>query len=179
MRRRTTSLLTIVLLAGMVLAQPLARADTKARHRTVETEVRHELIMLPYYGVFDYLQYKVDGSKVTLLGYVRRPSLKSEAESAVKSIEGVTSVDNQIKVLPLSPFDDQIRIAAYRSIYGSQSFWNYAILAVPPIHIIVNNGRITLEGVVESAVDKNLALSRVSGIPGTFAVTNNLNVVKG
>jgi hyperosmotically inducible protein len=164
----------------MAFAAPASgKATSKGKPRTLETEVRHELIMLPYYGVFDYLQYKVDGAKVTLLGYARRPSLKSDAAAAVKDIEGVTNVDNEIKVLPLSPFDDRIRVAAYRAIYGNQNFWNYAIMAVPSIHIVVDNGNVTLEGVVGSELDKNLAFHQVSGIPGTFSVTNNLKVVKG
>ncbi len=180
MRKTMIQVSMLVLVASMALTAPaLAKGNSKGKPRTLETEVRHELIMLPYYGVFDFLQYKVEGSKVTLLGYARQPSLKRDAEAVVKGIEGVTSVDNQIKVLPLSPFDDRIRVAAYRAIYGNQSFWNYAILAVPPIHIIVDNGKVTLEGVVGSEVDKRLAYAQVSGIPGTFSVTNDLKVVKG
>jgi len=179
--RKTMIQFTMLLLVGSMVLMPPAfgRSIPKGKPRTIETEVRHELIMLPYYGVFDYLQYKVDGSKVTLFGSARQPRLKSDAGAVVKDIEGVESVDNQIKVLPLSPFDDRIRVAAYRAIYGNQNFWNYAIMAVPSIHIIVDNGKITLEGVVGSELDKNLAFHQVSGIPGTFAVTNNLKVVKG
>ena len=180
MRKTISQFTMLMLVATMALMAPaFGRGNSKGKPRTLETEVRHELIMLPYYGVFDYLQFKVDGAKVTLLGYARRPSLKSDAAAAVKGIEGVESVDNQIRVLPLSPFDDQIRAAAYRAVYGNQNFWNYAIMAVPSIHIIVDNGKVTLEGVVGSELDKNLAFSQVSGIPGTFSVTNNLKVVKG
>src|SRR5499425_1050761 len=115
----------------------------------ITQEVRHQLVLLPFYGVFDNLAYKVspDGT-VTLLGQVVRPTLKSDAERVVKKIEGVERVDNQIQVLPTSPFDDQTRRATYRAIYGNEVLNQYAMRAVPPIHIIVNNGHVTLEGVV-------------------------------
>jgi hyperosmotically inducible protein len=132
--------------------------------------------MLPYYGVFDNLAYRVDGSKVTLFGQVTRPTLKSDAENAVKRIEGVQSVDNEIEVLPLSPTDDQIRRAAYRQIYSKPSLQRYQMGAVPPIHIIVKNGNITLVGVVDSETDKNLAGIAANGVPGSFKVTNDLTV---
>jgi hyperosmotically inducible periplasmic protein len=140
-------------------------------------EVRHELNLLPYYGVFDNLQFKVEpGGKVTLLGQVRKPTLKSDAERAVKGIEGVDTVDNQIEVLPLSPNDDRIRLRVYRTIYRTPSLERYAIQAVPPIHIIVKNGNVTLEGVVASTGDKNLANIQARTVPGVFKVTNNLRV---
>ena len=139
-------------------------------------EVRHELVMLPYYGVFDNLAYRVDGSTVTLYGEVTRPTLKSDAENVVKHIEGVTRVDNQIQVLPLSSMDDQIRVAEYRAIFGKPGLDRYAMQAVPPIHIIVSNGRVTLEGVVATEADKNQAGIYANGVPGVFAVTNNLRV---
>lgn len=135
--------------------------------------------MLPYYSVFDNLQYKVEGDKVTLLGQVTRPTLKSDAGNAVKSIEGVSTVDNQIEVLPLSPMDDQIRRAEYRAIYSASGLFQYAQQAVPPIHIIVRNGHVTLEGVVAREADKNLAGVRANGVPNVFSVTNNLVVEKG
>jgi hyperosmotically inducible protein len=140
-------------------------------------EVHHELVMLPFYGVFDNLAYKVspDGT-VTLLGEVSRPTLKSDAENAVKRIEGVEHVDNQIKVLPTSPNDDRIRRAVYRSIYGNDVLSQYALRAVPPIHIIVENGNVTLEGVVARQMDKQVAEMQAKSVPGVFAVTNNLRV---
>jgi hyperosmotically inducible periplasmic protein len=141
-------------------------------------EVRHELVMLPYYGVFDNLAYRVDGSKVTLFGQVTKPTLKSDAERAVKKIEGVELVDNQIEVLPLSPNDDQIRRAAYRKIYSNPALQRYQMGAVPPIHIIVKNGNITLVGVIDSDADKNLAGIAANGVPGSFKVTNDLTVGK-
>jgi hyperosmotically inducible protein len=142
----------------------------------VMREVRHELVMLPYYGVFDNLAYRVDGSTVTLLGQVTRPTLKSDAEKAVKGIEGVDRVNNQLQVLPLSPMDDQIRRAEYRAIYGQTGLDRYALQAIPPIHIIVNNGHVTLEGVVANQTDKDLAGVRANGVSGVFSVTNNLRV---
>jgi hyperosmotically inducible protein len=141
-------------------------------------EVRHELVMLPYYGVFDNLAYRVDGTKVTLFGQVTQPTLKSDAERAVKRIEGVQNVDNEIEVLPLSPNDDQIRRAAYRQIYSKPPLQRYQMGAVPPIHIIVKNGNITLVGVVDSEADKNLAGIAANGVPGSFKVTNELVVAK-
>ena len=142
----------------------------------ISREVRHELVMLPYYGVFDNLAYSVNGSQVTLYGQVTRPTLKSDAGNVVKRIEGVTSVNNQIQVLPLSDMDDRIRMAEYRAIYSEPSLNRYAMQAVPPIHIIVDNGKVTLVGVVGSQADKNLANIRANGVPGVFSVTNDLQV---
>jgi hyperosmotically inducible protein len=139
-------------------------------------EVRHELVMLPFYGVFDNLAFKVEGSTVTLLGQVTRPTLKSDAEKVVKDIEGVERVVNQIEVLPLSPMDDRIRLAEYRAIYGTPGLDRYAMNAVPPIHIIVSNGKVTLEGVVANEGDKNMAGVKANGVSGVFSVTNNLRV---
>jgi hyperosmotically inducible protein len=144
----------------------------------ISKEVRHELVMLPYYGVFDNLAYRVDGSKVTLFGQVTRPTLKSDAEHAVKKIEGVSLVDNQIEVLPLSPTDDQVRRAAYRQIYSKPPLQRYQMGAVPPIHIIVKNGNITLVGIVDNEGDKDLAGLAANGVPGSFKVTNELVVGK-
>jgi hyperosmotically inducible protein len=132
--------------------------------------------MLPFYGVFDNLAFKVDGSTVTLLGQVTRPTLKSDAENVVKDVEGVERVVNQIEVLPLSPMDDQIRLATYRAIYSTQGLDRYALNAVPPIHIIVSNGKVTLEGAVANEADKNLAGVKANGVSGVFSVTNNLRV---
>jgi hyperosmotically inducible protein len=144
----------------------------------LEREVRHELVMLPYYGVFDNLVFKTDGYRVTLMGQVTRPTLKTGAERVVKRIEGVEAVDNQIEVLPASPNDDRIRLAVYRAIYGHNSLNRYALRAVPPIHIIVKNGNVTLEGVVATEADKNVANIQSNGVSGVFGVTNNLRVEK-
>ena len=139
-------------------------------------EVRHELVMLPYYGVFDNLAYSVNGSDVTLYGQVVNPVLRSDAGNVVKRIEGVRRVDNQIKVLPLSPMDDQLRRAEFRAIYSEAQLNRYALQAVPPIHIIVDNGHVTLVGAVATAADKNIAGLRANGVPGVFGVDNQLQV---
>jgi hyperosmotically inducible protein len=133
--------------------------------------------MLPYFGVFDYIAFKVDGDTVTLMGQVVRPVLKSDAEGAIKHIEGVEHVNNQIEVLPPSSMDDQIRLRLYRAIYGDPGLEKYALGVQKPIRIIVKNGRVTLEGVVDNQGDKDLANIRARGVPGTFAVDNNLQVV--
>ncbi|MBV9342889.1 MAG: BON domain-containing protein [Acidobacteria bacterium] len=140
-------------------------------------EVHHELVLLPYYGVFDNIAYRVspDGT-VTLLGQVTRPTLKSDAENSVKRIEGVERVDNQIQVLPPSSMDDQIRLATYRAIYGNSALAPYSLRAVPPIHIIVNQGRVTLEGVVAKQMDKQIAEMQAKSVPNVFSVTDNLRV---
>jgi hyperosmotically inducible protein len=150
--------------------------NDKKMHDNLVKEVRHQLLLLPYYSVFDNLLYKVDGDKVTLMGQVVRPTLKSDAESAVKEIEGVSAVDNEIQVLPVSPMDDQLRRAVYRAIYGDTALSRYGMSALPSIHIVVNNGHVALEGVVDSEGDKNLANIRANGVPNVFSVTNNLTV---
>jgi hyperosmotically inducible periplasmic protein len=154
-----------------------AGQEPKPANKLVK-EVRHELVMLPYYSVFDNLAYKVEGDKVILMGQVVRPTLKSDAGNVVKSIEGVGSVDNQIEVLPNSPMDDQLRRALYRAIYGDSGLFRYGVASVPSIHIIVKNGHVTLEGVVDNEADKNLAGLRSNGVPNVFSVQNNLVVAK-
>lgn len=143
---------------------------------SITREVRHQLVMLPFYTLFDNLEYKVEGSKVTLMGEVVRPTLKTDAASAVKRVRGVETVDNQIKVLPTSPMDDQTRRAEYRAIYSQPNLQMYAIQSVPPIHIIVDHGHVTLEGVVSRQADKDAAGIAANGVPNVFSVTNNLRV---
>jgi hyperosmotically inducible periplasmic protein len=156
--------------------QPAGAIDQKTMARLYK-EVRHELVMLPYYGVFDNLSYKVDADgTVTLLGQVARPVLKSDAENAVKRIEGVTKVVNNIEVLPTSTNDDRIRRAVYRAIYSNSVLSQYQLRAVPPIHIIVKNGNVTLEGAVARQMDKQVAGIQANGVSGVFSVTNNLMV---
>jgi hyperosmotically inducible periplasmic protein len=163
-------------LATLGLTQDRGQPSAKSQDR-ITREVRHELLMLPYFGVFDYIAFKVEGSTVTLLGQVVRPSLKSDAENALKHIEGVEKVDNQIEVLPPSPMDDGLRIRLYREIYGYPALEKYALGVQKPIRIIVKNGRVALEGVVDNEADKNLAGMRANSVPGIFQVTNNLQVV--
>lgn len=144
----------------------------------LEKEVRHELVLLPYYSVFDNLAFQVQDDRVILMGQVVRPTLRSDAEAQVRKIEGVASVVNQIEVLPLSPNDDRLRRQVFRAIYSSSGLERYALQAVPPIHIIVKGGNVTLEGVVASEADRNIANIRANGVPGVFSVTNHLQVEK-
>lgn len=155
--------------------QKKQRNEEKYREKLIK-EVRHQLLLLPYYSVFDNLAFKVEGDKVTLSGQVVRPTLKSDAEAAVKSIEDVAGVTNNIEVLPVSPMDDQLRRAVYRAIYGDTALFRYGESAVPSIHIIVKNGNVTLVGVVDNESDKNLANLRANGVPNVFSVKNDLTV---
>ena len=167
---------TLFALVMMGYAQDRGQPSAKSQER-ITREVRHELLMLPYFGVFDYIAYKVDGDTVTLLGQVVRPTLKSDAENVVKHIEGVEKVDNQIEVLPPSPMDDRLRLELYHQIYGYAPLEKYALGVQKPIRIIVKMGRVTLEGVVDNETDKNLAGLRANTVSGIFSVTNNLQVV--
>ena len=172
----TLAVSLLVLPIGAVAKnQKFVSGSDRAWNR-VEREVRHELVTLPFYGVFDNLAFKVNGGTVTLIGQVSRPTLKTDAERAVERIEGVERVINRIEVLPLSPYDDRIRLATYRAIYGNTALNRYALQAVPPIHIIVKNGNVTLEGVVANEGDKNIADIQARSVPGVFSVTNNLRV---
>jgi hyperosmotically inducible protein len=140
-------------------------------------EVRHQLVMLPYYTIFDDLAFRVNGTTVTLVGDVTNPVLKSDAENVVKRVEGVTQVINQINVLPLSPMDWQIRRAEFRAIYGDPQIGDrYGHQALPAIHIIVSNGHVKLEGVVANQGDKNLINIRANAVPNVFSVENDLQV---
>lgn len=160
------------------VSQAAQRGTTEQGQSRITKEVRHELLMLPYYTIFDNLAYQVNGNTVTLVGQVTRPTLKSDAEGVVKNIEGVQNVVNKIEVLPPSPMDDRIRIAEYRAIYGEPSLQKYGLSAMPSIHIIVKNGHVTLDGVVDNEADKNIANIRANSVPGVFSVTNNIRVVK-
>jgi len=140
----------------------------------IERQIRKEIVTLPFYSVWDHIEYRVDDDKVTLMGSVYRPSMKKSVERVVKNIEGVNTVNNEVEAQPLSPQDDRIRRATYRAIYGHPSLVNYQVRAVPPIHIIVENGNVTLEGVVQNSMDKNVAFIQANGVSGVFQVTNNL-----
>lgn len=144
--------------------------------KRVMREVRHQILMLPYYSEFDSIGFKVEGYDITLVGKVTRPSLKEDAERVIKKIEGVEHVNNQIEVLPPSPMDDQLRAQLFRAIYGYPALQRYGVGSNRPIHIIVDRGHVTLEGVVDSKGDKNIANIRANGVPGVFSVTNNLAV---
>jgi hyperosmotically inducible protein len=177
---RALSIAVLLVLGATGGAWGQANRPPSARgQQRLEKEVRHELVLLPFYGVFDNLAFKVEGGKVTLLGQVSQPVLKTDAERAVKGIEGVENVDNRLEVLPLSPNDDRIRRAVYNAVYGTNGLDRYALQAVPPIHIIVKNGNVALEGVVATEGDKNLAGIKAKGVSGVFSVANNLRTEKG
>jgi BON domain len=175
------------LLIGLLLAAMPALATDQApaqrfaapapSQAVLERQVRHELVMLPYYGVFDNLEYQVEGSRVVLAGQVVWPVLKSDAEAAVKDIPGVTGVTNRIQVLPLSPFDNSIRFAVLRAVFGANSMYRYAMGPIPSIHIIVDNGNVTLVGAVASKMDSQIAYLQAMSVPGVFSVKNQLRVV--
>jgi hyperosmotically inducible protein len=177
---RVRSLLSLATLLSLFCLSAAAQDNQRGSARSEERitrEVRHELLMLPYFGVFDFIAFKVDDATVTLLGQVVRPSLKSDAENVVKRIEGVERVNNQIEVLPPSSMDDQLRLRLFRAIYGDPGLQKYELGVQKPIRIIVKNGHVTLEGVVDNQGDKDLANIRARGVPGSFSVDNNLQVV--
>lgn len=167
-----------VLGAALIAAQPGLANNHKngAGMSRIEQEVRRELIMLPFYSLFDHFAFKVDGETVTLMGKVSRPTLKRDAERVVARVEGVEKVSNQIEILPVSTNDDRLRMALYRSIYGHASLQTLAVRAMPPIHIVVENGNVTLEGVVATELQKTMAGAQANTVPGVFSVTNNLRL---
>jgi hyperosmotically inducible protein len=175
---RTKMLLLAVFLASSFLSAQTQREVPARAEERIQKEVRHEILMLPYYNVFDDIKYSVSGYDVTLMGQVTNPTLKRDAENAVKHIEGVEKVVNQIEVLPPSSMDDRLRMQLYRAIYGFPALEKYAMPVIKPIRIIVKNGQVTLEGVVDSQSDKDLVNIRANGVPEVFSVTNNLVVAK-
>jgi len=175
----TKRMRTGMILGATLLAAQLGFAsnhNNNAGMSRVEREVRREIVTLPFYSLFDHFAFSVDGETVTLMGKVSRPTLKSDAENVVKKIEGVEKVNNQIEVLPLSPNDDRLRLALYQSIYGHSVLQTLSVRAVPPIHIIVENGNVTLEGVVLNDMQKQIAGAQANSVSGVFSVTNNLSV---
>lgn len=185
MRKRSLRMLVIVVMASSLSAPAVARSADALPGRTPQAnrthiinEVRHGLRMLPYYGVFDWLEFEVrPDNTVVLRGQVVRPSTKSDAEARVRQIDGVSRVLNEIQVLPPSPADDRLRVALYRTLYNWDSpLFRYATQSVPPIHIIVDHGRATLKGIVDSRADAQLAYMRARGVPGLFDVKNELQV---
>src|SRR6516162_7179733 len=193
MRTRSLVLKTLGLATGAILLTPpqtsaqqskpqsklnLPANRTDRRTAVLAEEVRHQLVMLPYYSVFDWLQAQVkpDGT-VVLTGDVTRPSLKDDAERRVKSLESATHVVDNIEVLPLSPMDDQDRLAVYRSIFSYNSpLFRYSTQSVPPIHIIVKNGNVTLKGVVATRSDSDIANIKANQVSGVFSVKNELQI---
>jgi hyperosmotically inducible periplasmic protein len=152
-------------------ARPAENATTN-----LSREIHHQILALPFYSVFDSINFVLEGHKVTLTGQVLRRTLKEHAQAAVKSIEGVDTVVDQIEVLPVSPTDDDLRRAIYRALYEDPVLERYATETVPPVHIIVKNGHVTLEGTLESVSDKNLAGARAATVPNVAGIKNDLQV---
>ena len=169
----------IAIAASAAVAAPLNNNKTVRGSERVAEKVRHELVTLPYFGVFDNLAYKVEGSTVTLYGQVLRPSTRSDAARRVAKIKGVEQVINNIEVLPLSSFDDSVRVNTYRALVRTGGLYRYLMGANPSIHIVVNRGHVTLEGVVSNKADKDLAYIVANGVPGAFSVKNNLRAERG
>jgi hyperosmotically inducible periplasmic protein len=175
----TKRMRTGMILGATLLAAQLGFASNhknEAGMSRMEKEVRREIVTLPYYSLFDHFAFRVDGETVTLMGKVSRPALKSDAEAVVRKIEGVAKVNNLIEVLPLSPNDDRLRLALYQSIYGHSVLQTLSVRAMPPIHIIVENGNVTLEGVVLNDIQKQVAGVQANSVSGVFSVANNLSV---
>ena len=167
-----------LLIAGFALpasAQKNPQPPARFTQR-VQKQVMHEILMLPQYNEFDAIGFKVEGYDVTLFGHVFHATLKSDAEHAIKKIEGVEKIHNQIEILPPSPMDDRLRVQLFRAIYGYGPLQRYGVGSNRPIHIIVDRGHVTLEGVVDSTGDRNIASIRANGVSGVFSVTNNLEV---
>lgn len=173
---RTAKYIATTIAAGIGLMGGSLLASTNPAPRTLEEQVRHEILMVPYIGVFDNLNYQVDNGVVTLSGEVVDPVRKTDVENVVKSIPGVTAVNDQIEVLPLSPMDNQIRFRTLRTLLRSAPLDKYFQGVQPSIRIIVKNGDVTLDGVVLNAGDRQIAYMAANGVPGVFSVTNNLRV---
>ena len=174
MSKMKTTVLTMV--AAIVLIAVAAMGQRVDTNPQLAKKVRHELVRLPYYGVFDNLAYSINGGTVTLYGQVVRPTTRSDAASRVKRLSGVSQVINNIQVLPLSRFDDDLRIRTYRALARTGGLSRYLRGTNPSIHIVVDRSRITLEGVVDNSGDRNLANLAARGVSGSFSVTNNLRV---
>lgn len=175
-KRNLLALVTaLVIAASAAVAAPVASGQQSNDVATMN-QIRKKLVTLPYYGIFDNLSYKIEGNTVTLYGQVVRPSTRKDAERRVAKIEGVEQVINDIEVLPLSRFDDSIRVRTYRAIFRTGSLYRYAQGANPALHIIVRNGHVTLEGVVANKGDSRLAYIMASQVFDVFSVTNNLRI---
>lgn len=168
--------LFVIAAGASAYAAPLETGGQALSREQIYKKVRKELVTLPYYGVWDNLAYKVDGSTVTLYGQVVRPTTRTDAERRVRKIKGVERVVNNIEVLPLSSFDDEVRVRTYRTLVRTGGLYRYMMGVNPSIHIIVNRGQLALEGVVSNKGDKQLAYIAARGVPGAFSVVNNLRV---
>lgn len=171
--KRITTLFLLVGLTMLSVLPSFAAPTTTDEFKLVE-KVRKELVTLPYFSVFDNFSFNYKDGIVTLQGQVTRPTLKSDAARVVARIAGIEQVVNNIEVLPLSPFDDRIRLATYRAIYRQPGLDRLAFMTNPPVRIIVKNGNVTLEGVVLNEGDKTRAFLAANGVSNVFSVTNNL-----
>ncbi len=177
LKNRILALVALVAIAvSAAVGAPLKGNDQFLSQEQVSRKVRHELVTLPYYGIWDNLAYKVEGVTVTLYGQVLRPSTRTDAERRVAKIKGIERVVNNIEVLPLSSFDDSTRVRTMRALSRTGGLYRYLMGANPSLHIIVNKGHVALEGVVSNRGDKQMAYIVARGVPGAFSVTNNLRV---
>ena len=178
-RHMKRTIQTIAVAAALALgAAPVFAGTGNPPAQDLPSQVLHQLVMIPYYSVFDDLNFSVDNGVVTLTGDVVNPVVRTDAEGSVKHIAGVTQVVNKINILPPSSMDNHIRAAEYRAIFGYSDMYRYAMGAIPSIHIIVDFGHVTLVGVVNTDADKNVANIRANSVPGVFSVTNNLRVAE-
>lgn len=178
--RRTLQVVAVAAALAIGGLPVFAGSNNPPAVQDLSAQIRHQLVMIPYYGVFDDLNYSVDDATgvVTLTGDVVNPVVRTDAERSVKHLPGVTKVVNKINILPPSGMDNRIRAATYRAVFGYSDMYRYAMGAIPSIHIIVNFGHVTLYGVVDSQADKELAYVRANSVPGVFSVTNNLRVAE-
>jgi hyperosmotically inducible periplasmic protein len=177
MLRIKSKILALAVAFFIVATTAMAASNTQNNVNFQTTkEIRKEILKLPYYGVFDNIAFEVKNDTVILYGQVVRPTTRSDAARRVAKVEGIDRVVNKIEVLPLSRFDDEIRARTYRAVFSKGGLYRYAAGTNPSVHIIVKNGRVTLEGVVANRSDSNLANLAANGVSGVFSVTNNLRV---
>jgi hyperosmotically inducible periplasmic protein len=176
MKKCFAGMILSLIILGAAMSPVAAKSDTPTNNANMVRKIRKELVTLPFYGVFDNLAFNYEGGVVTLYGQVSRPTLKKDAGRVVERVAGVDQVVNKIEVLPLSGFDDRIRLAVYRAIYRQPGIDRLSFQAVPPIHIIVKNGNVTLEGVAPNKGDATRAFIAANGVPGVFSVKNNLRI---
>jgi osmotically-inducible protein OsmY len=157
----------------IALTSPAFAEQTERKDLQVFNDIADQVNRYTQLTIFDSIAASVDNGRVVLNGWVTMPYKKDDLERRVRKVEGVNTVDNQIGVLPVSQFDDELRFRIARAIYSNSLFWNYAAMPTPPIRIVVNHGRVSLEGVVQSNVERQLARSLASGF-GAFEVKNEL-----
>ena len=168
-----------LLVAGVMATAGFAATTTSvpAPDAQIAQQIAKEIRMYSRYTIWDHVNLRVNNGEVQLLGEVSQPWKKQDLERLAMNVPGVTSVANELKVLPLSSFDNDIRIRVARAVYGHPSLSRYSMQAVPPIHIIVDNGRVKLEGVVNSDMEKTIAGIQAGSAGLSFgAVENNLRV---